>query len=264
VFDDRGQRRVPRARSVLGVLLIAVVAVVVLSATAVWFLRRGPGTHTASQTSMPPIEEQQVAKQAVVPLAHPVPKFPAAHVDQVATPTRRAAISNRAADRAQANPAAASGQVNPGTGPVQENPATDDAQDPARNSAAAEQERRQLESVTRDVIDGLKAAGETRGLAAFPPPGTNPIKTGLVVPEGFELPKGYMRYYQTTDDGKRLEAILMFSPDYEFVDDSDKPIALPKDGIVPPEMAPPGLPLRTLEVPKAPRAADSGSRRPGG
>jgi hypothetical protein len=259
---------------VLGVLLIAVVAIVVLSATAVWFLRRGPGTHAASQTSMPPTAEQQVAKQAVVPLAHPVPKFPAAHVDQVATPTRRAAISNRAADRAQANPATAGGQVNPGTGPAPANPApanaalanaaTDDAQDPARNSAGAEQERRQLESVTRDVIDGLKAAGETGGLAAFPPPGTDPIKTGLVVPEGFELPKGYMRYYQTTDDGKRLEAILMFSPDYEFVDDSGKPIALPKDGIVPPEMAPPGLPLRPLEIPKAPRAAGSGSRRPGG
>jgi hypothetical protein len=250
---------------VLGVLLIAVMAVVVLSATAVWFLRHEPGTHAAPPTSMPPSEEQQIAGQAVVTRAHPVPKFPAAHVDQVATPTtRRAAIANRAADRAQANPATASGQVNPGTGPAQANPATDDAQDPARNSAAAEQERRQLESLTRDVIEGLKATGETGGIAAFPPPGTNPVKTGLVVPEGFELPQGYMRYYQTTDDGKRLEPILMFSPDYEFVDDSGKPIALPKDGIVPPGMAPPGLPLHTLEVPKAPRAAGSGSRGPGG
>ena len=118
----------------------------------------------------------------------------------------------------------------------------------------SDRDQQQLERMAREVIDGLKATGETRGLAAFPPPGTDPIKVGIVVPDGYELPPGYVRYYQVTDDGERLEPILMFSPDYEFVDGNGNPIAIPKDGVVPPEMAPPGLPLRTLELPK-PRAA---------
>ena len=45
----------------------------------------------------------------------------------------------------------------------------------------------------------------------------------------------------------------MFSPDYPWVDANGKPLALPPDGVVPPEMAPPGLPLRTLELPPAAR-----------
>jgi hypothetical protein len=106
-----------------------------------------------------------------------------------------------------------------------------------------------------DMVDGyvarLRASGETEGLAAFPPKGTNPPKPGLVVPEDFELPEGYVRYYQITDGGQRLEPILMFSPDYEFVDRNGHPVALPEDGIVPPEMAPPGLPGRMLDVPDA-------------
>ena len=71
-----------------------------------------------------------------------------------------------------------------------------------------------------------------------------------------------MRYYQTTDDGERLEPILMFSPDYQFVDADGKPIDVPKDGVVPPEMAPPGLPQRVLEVPST-RTAGSADRGPG-
>ncbi len=117
-----------------------------------------------------------------------------------------------------------------------------------------------MERMAEDYVDALRASGETRGLAAFPPKGTDPIKTGLVVPEGFALPEGYLRHYQTTDDGQRLEAILMFSPDYQLVDADGRPIPMPKDGIVPPEMAPPGMPLRTLELPKPRRDADDGTR----
>jgi hypothetical protein len=72
--------------------------------------------------------------------------------------------------------------------------------------------------LARDVIPALVAAGEKEGIAAFPPPGTDPPKSGILVPEDYELPPGYVRHYQVTDDGKRLGAILMFSPDYEFVD----------------------------------------------
>ena len=39
------------------------------------------------------------------------------------------------------------------------------------------------------------------------------------------------------------------------LDASGRPVALPDDGIVPPELAPPGLPLRLLEVPENPYGA---------
>ena len=91
------------------------------------------------------------------------------------------------------------------------------------------------------------APGEKAGLGVFPPPGTKPVKKGLIVPDGFELPEGYVRHYQTTDDGRRLPPILMFHPDYEGVDAAGNPVSLPADRIVPPEMAPPGMPLRRLD-----------------
>jgi hypothetical protein len=86
------------------------------------------------------------------------------------------------------------------------------------------------------------------GIAVFPPPGTDPIKRGIIVPEGFELPPGYVRHYQVTDDGERVPAILMFHPDYQPIDERGAPIPLPEDRVVPPEMAPPGLPIQMLEV----------------
>jgi hypothetical protein len=101
-----------------------------------------------------------------------------------------------------------------------------------------------------DVIPALRAMGEQGGIAAFPLPGTKPIKRGIVVPEGFELPEGYVRHYQTTDDGRQLPPILMFHPDYEGVDARGEPVPLPEDRVVPPEMAPPGLPIRILEIPE--------------
>ena len=96
----------------------------------------------------------------------------------------------------------------------------------------------------------LNKPGEHAGLAAFPPPGTKPIKRGIIVPDDFELPEGYVRHYQTTDDGRRLPPVLMFHPDYEGVDAQGNPIPLPEDRLVPPDMAPPGLPLRTLDAPE--------------
>jgi len=107
----------------------------------------------------------------------------------------------------------------------------------------------QPELSARDVIPALIEAGETGGIAVFPPPGTDPPKRGIVVPDDYQLPEGYVRHYQSTDDGKALEPILMFSPDFEFLDQNGKRIALPDDLVVPPELAPPGLPIRTLDVP---------------
>jgi hypothetical protein len=104
------------------------------------------------------------------------------------------------------------------------------------------------------VIKALQAAGETEGIAAFGVPGTDPPKSGIIVPDDFELPEGYVRHHQVTDEGEQLPAILMFHPDYEFVDEHGAAVAVPADRIVPPEMAPPGLAIRMLEVPRAGRA----------
>jgi hypothetical protein len=87
------------------------------------------------------------------------------------------------------------------------------------------------------------------GIGLFPPPGTDPIKIGIVVPDDYELPEGYLRHYQVTDDGQELEPILLFHPDYELLDDAGQPIPLPQNRVVPPELAPAGLPIRMLEVP---------------
>lgn len=100
-----------------------------------------------------------------------------------------------------------------------------------------------------EVIEKLHEAGIRTGLGAFNPPGTSPPLVGLAVPEDFPLPEGYVRHYQATDDGQRIEPILMFSPDFDFRDAAGRPIALPDNLVVPPHLAPPGLPLRPIEIP---------------
>jgi hypothetical protein len=112
-----------------------------------------------------------------------------------------------------------------------------------------------------------EAMGEQpSGIQLFPPPGTKPIKRGIVVPEDFELPPGYVRHYQTTDEGYQLPAILMFHPDYQPLDERGEPIPLPENRVVPPEMAPPGMPAQTLDVPEkgapvSPEQAEQAARR---
>src|SRR5262249_53954751 len=49
----------------------------------------------------------------------------------------------------------------------------------------------------KEIISALRAAGHQDGIAAFEPPGTDPPKLGLVVPDDFALPEGYIRYFQT-------------------------------------------------------------------
>lgn len=100
-----------------------------------------------------------------------------------------------------------------------------------------------------EVIARLHQAGVHTGLGAFPPPGTKPLLLGLAVPEGFALPPGYVRHYQATDDGQRVEPILMFAPDTQVLDAVGQPIAIPANRVVPPELAPPGLPIRRIAVP---------------
>jgi hypothetical protein len=100
-----------------------------------------------------------------------------------------------------------------------------------------------------EVIKRLHENGVHTGLGAFNPPGTNPPKVGLAVPKDFVPPPGYVRHHQTTDDGQSIEPILMFAPDFQLYDASNRPIAMPKDRVVPPELAPPGLPIRRIDIP---------------
>lgn len=124
---------------------------------------------------------------------------------------------------------------------------------PTSNDRAAARDAAQSQGMAadlmRDVAEGLRVQGGSEGIGVYPPKGTNPPKPGIIVPDDFELPEGYVRYHQVTDDGRRLPPILMFSPDYDFVDADGKPITVPETGIVPPEMAPPGLAPRILEIP---------------
>lgn len=108
------------------------------------------------------------------------------------------------------------------------------------------------EPTAAELIKALRDSGDKGGIAAFNPPGTSPPLKGLAVPEDFVLPPGYVRHHQVTDAGEPIEAILMFSPDYVFRDAAGNVIPIPEDRVVPPEMAPPGLPIREIEIPPPP------------
>ena len=100
-----------------------------------------------------------------------------------------------------------------------------------------------------EVIQRLNQAGVHTGLGAFNPPGTSPPLVGLAVPPDFALPDGFVRHHQSTDDGQDIEPILMFAPDRTFYDRQGRVIELPANRVVPPEWAPPGLPLRRVVIP---------------
>jgi hypothetical protein len=89
------------------------------------------------------------------------------------------------------------------------------------------------------------------GIHAFPPLGTRPLLSGIIVPEGFELPPGYVRHRQTTDTGELLPPILMFHPHESPVDWRGEPVPVTADRVVPPELAPEGMPIIMLEAPRS-------------
>lgn len=110
-----------------------------------------------------------------------------------------------------------------------------------------------------EVIERLHQAGVRTGLGAFNPPGTRPPLVGLAVSEDFALPPGYLRHHQATDDGRRIEAILMFDAELPPAVAAGRSLATPADRVVPAELAPPGLPIRQIVLP-AP-AEPGGGRR---
>jgi len=124
------------------------------------------------------------------------------------------------------------------------NARSNDANDLARYVQAGDPE-----PTMGELIGALRASGEREGLAAFNPPGTSPLLRGLVVPEDFKLPAGYVRHYQTTDDGVALAAILMFAPDRQTIDVNGRQMSVPQDRVVPVELAPRGLPIQYIDIP---------------
>ena len=120
--------------------------------------------------------------------------------------------------------------------------------------AAPKPEKPRREIDAADAIAALREEGIHDGIAAFGIPGSHPPKAGILVPEELELPEGYVRHYQSTDDGEQLPAILMFHPDYEFVNEAGQVVQLPEDGVVTPDMAPPGVDTsQVLVVPERKR-----------
>jgi hypothetical protein len=239
VFEDGRARRGARVRRLVSVLAVAATTIVVLSVTAVRLLRPGtPGTRDASVSGY----EGASGTRPGLPL-------PAGQGDRASGVPSPVPLSKPAIER---RPSRGAG---PASSPREEGAATDTATERATapTPAADRRDDSLLAELVRGAIDRMRAHGEPEGLAVFPPKGTNPPKAGLVVPDDYQLPEGYVRYYQITDEGQRLEPILMFSPDYAFMGPDGKPVALPTDGIVPPEMAPPGLPLRTLVLPDSRR-----------
>ncbi len=128
-------------------------------------------------------------------------------------------------------------------------PGPDDAPSGDPNDIATYVSPSDPEPTAAEVIEALHDVGDYGGIGAFNPPGTSPPLRGLAVPESFILPPGYVRHHQVTDAGEPLEPILMFSPDVVFVDAYGRAIPIPDDRVVPPEMAPPGLPIREIAIP---------------
>jgi hypothetical protein len=51
----------------------------------------------------------------------------------------------------------------------------------------------------------------------------------------------------------------MYAPDRQFFDAAKQPIDIPKNRVVPPENAPPGLPIRRIVIPEPIEPRRSGS-----
>lgn len=164
----------------------------------------------------------------------------AADVTPSAKPPKGAAAMPAAATREQETKPVASRHARRIAAPAAQSPLPGPA--PAQSAQPVEPPSRE------DAPFGFGKPGEKSGIDLFPPRGTKPTKIGIVVPDDFELPEGYVRHFQANEDGELLPAILLFHPDYEWVDDAGEPIPLPPDRVVPPELAPPGMPIEMLEV----------------
>jgi len=181
-------------------------------------------------------------KPASPPPAQGATPGPSAPVTPTSAPTAPARVE--AAAPAPAAPAPDAPRILP-TSP-------DDARSGDLNDIANYVKPGDPEPTAAELIQALRDSGERGGIAAFNPPGTSPPLVGIAVPEDFPLPEGYVRHHQVTDDGQPIEAILMFAPDFVLRDAAGRVIPLPEDRVVPPELAPPGLVPRRIEIPPPP------------
>lgn len=205
----------PRTRPVAAAPLLLAAAVAAAAALLWWWPapqgERPPSTPGAAPEPLPALPAQPAAAPAAVVQAA-APEAPAPATPAPAIPRMREAGADPTPDITD--------YINPGEQPSM-----------------------------AEVISRLHAAGVRTGLGAFSPPGTRPPLVGLAVPEDFVLPPGYVRHHQFTDDGQRIEPILMFAPGHRLLDAAGQALPLPADRVVPPELAPPGLPVRRIVVP---------------
>ena len=194
-----------------------------------------PKARAAGRSALPLVLAIVLVLAAVVAWRLLAPRRPAAPAGEVAT----AAPAEAPDSRAPARPATPSGQPDPA-----ENLPNGDPNDLANYFRPGDPE-----PTGAELIGALNDVGIRTGIGAFNPPGTSPPLEGLAVPEDFELPEGYVRHYQSTDEGVPIEPILMFAPDFTLLDANGRPIALPDNRVVPPELAPPGLPRRRVRIP---------------
>ncbi len=181
-------------------------------------------------------------KPATPPPAQGAAPAPSAPVTPTSAPAAAARVE--AAAPAPAAPAPDTPRILP-TSP-------DDARSGDLNDIANYVKPGDPEPTAAELIQALRDSGERGGIAAFNPPGTSPPLVGIAVPEDFPLPEGYVRHHQVTDDGQPIEAILMFAPDFVLRDAAGRVIPIPEDRVVPPELAPPGLVPRRIEIPPPP------------
>jgi len=221
--DGDGVRIVREPASTLRAPILAVMALALIGAAIGYFAWWSP-----------------LSQQAARPPAAGAPAAPAAEVREPRVETTRVEPKMTPAPLPAGQPAT-----------PQSSPAdwrTGDANDIATYVSPTDPE-----PTAAELIKALRDSGDHGGIAAFNPPGTSPPLRGLAVPEDFELPQGYVRHHQVTDAGEPLEAILMYSPDFVLLDAAGNAIPIPEDRVVPPEMAPPGLPIRQIEIPPPPQ-----------
>jgi hypothetical protein len=216
--DGEVVRVLRKGRSSRGIsLLYLVLAVALIAASAAYLL----GTRTPR--GKPPPAAVQAPLQSDVRPAAPA----AASTDSVARTLRRPA--------------------SPAPELLHEEPFEVPSLDP--DDVAAHIRPGDPEPSAAELIEALHHAGIRSGIGAFNPPGTSPPLDGLVVPEDYDLPEGFVRHHQVTDEGEPLEPILLFSPDYEFFDAAGRPIPIPENRVVPPEHAPPDMPIPPVQPP---------------
>ena len=142
-------------------------------------------------------------------------------------------------------------QAAPAPSPTPSRPAPKAAPRPQSAPAQPSEPAPQEEPAAQEAAP----SGPAEGINLYRP-GTSPLKQGIIVPENFELPPGYVRHYQSTDNGEGIKPILMFHPDYKPVDSKGTPVELPSNRVVPPELAPQGMPIEILELPEGPEGVE--------